>query len=289
MSRPPSGVVHLATAGASATPSLPQYTAHAGLLSRGSRGRLSGLAYHHGCAMPGCVVRSIARLTARAVALVPLLSLALLGALSGPLPAPLGSPPAMASDAPGPPAPAAAPGGAARAATAEDALWALLRDGRHVILMRHTSTVATAGFDPPGFRLDDCATQRSLSDFGRDEARGIGAAFRARGIPVGRILSSRWCRCLETARLAYGAVEAWPALDSFHEDRARAPAQTAEVKRLAGQRPAGGNLVLVTHEANVAAVTGLSPAPGEMIILTPTGDGGFGTAGRLLLSVRPSG
>jgi len=149
--------------------------------------------------------------------------------------------------------------------------------------------VATPGFDPPGLRLDDCGTQRSLSDFGRDEARGIGAAFRARAIPVGPVLSSRWCRCLETARLAFGTVEPWPALDSFHEDRGREPAQTAAVKRLAGQRPSSGNVVLVTHEVNAAAVTGLSPAPGEMIILTPTGDGGFRTAGRLLLSVRPSG
>ena len=209
--------------------------------------------------MQGRVVRSVARLTLAVLALGLLAPFADLAA-----------------------APAAT-------ATAEDALWALLRDGQHVVLLRHTSTEATVGFDPPGFRLDDCATQRALSAFGREEARGIGAAFRTRGIAVSRVLSSRWCRCLETARLAFGTVEPWPALDSFHEDRGREPAQTAEVKRLAGRRPTGGNAVLVTHEVNVSAVTGLAPAPGEMIILTPTGDGGFQTVGRLLLSVRPSG
>ena len=249
--------------------------------------------------MPGCDVRSAVRfnstrLRTRMVALASVVALGLL-AQAGPLAEPFGSRSAMAADAPVAAGPAARPGGGgapastAPASTAEDALWALLRDGSHVILMRHTSTVATPGFDPPGFRLDDCATQRPLSDFGRDEARGIGAAFRAHSIPVGRVLSSRWCRCQETARLAFGRVEPWPALDSFHEDRGREPAQTAEVKRLAGAQPAGGNVVLVTHEVNAAAVTGLSPAPGEMIILTPTGDGGFRTAGRLLLSVRPPG
>src|SRR5688572_4409473 len=79
-------------------------------------------------------------------------------------------------------APAAASGPGA--ASVEDTLWDLLRRGGHVVLMRHVSTEVTAGFDPPGFALGDCATQRNLSAFGRDEARGIGAAFRARGVPV---------------------------------------------------------------------------------------------------------
>jgi len=176
----------------------------------------------------------------------------------------------------------------AAAGSVEDSLWAILREGGHVVLMRHTSTEVTAAFDPPGFRLEDCATQRNLSPLGRDEARGIGAAFRARQVPVGRVLSSRWCRCLDTARLAFGAADPWPALDSFVEDHGREPEQTREVRGLVGGPPAGGNVILVTHQANVAAVTGLSPAPGEMIILTPRGDGSFRVAGRLLLSIRAS-
>lgn len=69
----------------------------------------------------------------------------------------------------------------------------------------HAATEPRIG-DPPGFQLDDCATQRNLSEAGREEARRIGAAFRARGIPIGRVLSRRWCRCLETAGLAFGTV-----------------------------------------------------------------------------------
>jgi len=86
---------------------------------------------------------------------------------------------------------------AAGRAGAEDAAWDALRGGGQVVLIRHASTVAGLG-DPPGFRLDDCATQRNLSDAGRAEARRIGAAFRRHGIPVDRVLSSRWCRCLDS-------------------------------------------------------------------------------------------
>ena len=151
--------------------------------------------------------------------------------------------------------------------------------------MRHASTDPAAG-DPPGFRLDDCATQRNLSAAGREEARRIGAAFRARGIPVGRVLSSRWCRCLETARLAFGAVEPWPALDSFFGDRSREPPQTQAVRALAGDHPQAGNLLLVTHGFNIRALIGILPAPGKMVVLTPQGNGAFQVAGRLTLQER---
>ena len=91
-------------------------------------------------------------------------------------------------------------------ARASEPLWTLLKGGGQVVLLRHASTPPAMG-DPPGFRLDDCATQRNLSAIGREESRRIGAAFTTRGIPVDRVLSSPWCRCLETARLAFGAAE----------------------------------------------------------------------------------
>lgn len=167
------------------------------------------------------------------------------------------------------------------AARANDAMWDLLKAGGQVAIIRHASTVPGLG-DPPGFRLDDCNTQRNLSDAGREEARRIGAAFRDRGVPVGRVLSSRWCRCLETARLAFGAPEPWAPLDSFFDDRSREPEQTRQVRSLIGDRPASGNLILVTHQVNIGALTGIFPAQGEMIILTPLGNADFRVAGRLL-------
>jgi broad specificity phosphatase PhoE len=166
------------------------------------------------------------------------------------------------------------------AATADEALWTLLRRGGQIVMMRHATTTPGVG-DPPGFRLENCPTQRNLTEAGRDEARRVGAAFLSREVPVGRVLSSHWCRCLETARLAFGRAEPWEPLDSIFEDRAREPERTRAVRRVVGERPAERNLVLVTHGANVLALTGVSLAPGEFVVLTPEAGGTFRVAGRL--------
>ncbi len=168
--------------------------------------------------------------------------------------------------------------GAGEADAAE--LWALLARGDQVLLVRHASTAPGVG-DPPGFRRGDCATQRNLSADGRAEAARLGTALRARGVPVGRVLSSRWCRCLETARLAFGEADGWPPLDSLFADRSREREQTAAVREaIAAHGPRGGTLVLVTHGANIAALTGVHPAPGELLVLTPRG-GDFTVRGRI--------
>src|SRR5687768_7873262 len=86
----------------------------------------------------------------------------------------------------------------ARAGEAE--AWSALRAGRHVALMRHAD--APGGFgDPPGFKIEDCATQRNLSAKGRADALKIGARLRSEGIAFEAILSSPWCRCIDTATL----------------------------------------------------------------------------------------
>ena len=96
-------------------------------------------------------------------------------------------------------------------AWANDALWALLQKGGQVVLIRHGLT--TPGFgDPPGFELGECATQRNLVDEGRREAERLGTALRARKVPVARVVSSPWCRCIETARIAFGSVGPRPLL-----------------------------------------------------------------------------
>ena len=168
----------------------------------------------------------------------------------------------------------------APAAVANDALWSLLAAGGQVVMMRHAQTVSGVG-DPPRFDLRDCATQRNLSEVGRTESRRVGVVFRARGIPVGRVLSSEWCRCAETARLAFGRAELWPVLNSYFNDPSHEVSRTAAVRALAAERPSGGNLIMVTHQLNVRSVTGIAPAPGEMVVLTPHGNGGFTVAGRL--------
>jgi phosphohistidine phosphatase SixA len=161
------------------------------------------------------------------------------------------------------------------AASADEAIWALLKSGGQVVIMRHAATVPTV----PDTLGTGCSTQRNLSEAGRDDARRIGAAFRARGIAVEDVRASVWCRCMDTARLAFGTVTNWPALDSIFRDRSREAAQTREVRELI-RGHSGGALVLVTHQANITALTGLFPEEGEMLVLTPRSEG-FVVAGRI--------
>lgn len=166
-------------------------------------------------------------------------------------------------------------------ALADEALWTELKKGGQVVLIRHASTVAGVG-DPPGFRLDDCATQRNLSDEGRAEARRIGEAFRARGVPVGEVLSSQWCRCVETATLAFGRAAMWPALNSNFNDTTRSPDEKVrEVKARLATPVAEGNLILVTHNFNIRDITGIGPMQGEMVIVAPAAGEGLRVLGRI--------
>jgi phosphohistidine phosphatase SixA len=166
-------------------------------------------------------------------------------------------------------------------AEASEALWALLRSGGQVVIMRHASTDSTAG-DPDTMRLEDCSTQRNLSPSGRDDARRIGSAFKSRGITVDDVRSSVWCRCLDTAMLAFGMANPWLPLNSFFRNREREAGQTGAVRELVS-RHRGGTLILVTHQVNITALTGLYPVEGEMIILTPRG-ADFAVAGRVKAS-----
>jgi len=105
--------------------------------------------------------------------------------------------------------------GVAGPAAADDQLWTLLKGGGQVVMIRHAVTTPGVG-DPPAMRLDDCKTQRNLTDQGRAHARRLGEAFRAHGVRVDRVLSSPWCRCLETARLAFAAPETWAPLGNLY-------------------------------------------------------------------------
>jgi broad specificity phosphatase PhoE len=166
------------------------------------------------------------------------------------------------------------------AARASEPLWTLLKAGGQAILVRHAITTPGVG-DPPDMRLDDCASQRNLTESGRAHARRLGEAFRARGITVDRLATSPWCRCVETARLAWGPAEVWTPLGNLYGRSERQAEQVREMRTLVSERRAGGNLVLVSHGSTISALTGVSPDPAEMVIVTPQGGGRFAVAGRL--------
>jgi broad specificity phosphatase PhoE len=166
------------------------------------------------------------------------------------------------------------------AARADEAVWTLLRAGGQVVLIRHAITTPGVG-DPDGMRLDDCQSQRNLTDAGRAHARRVGEAVSTRGVAVDRVLSSPWCRCLETARLAFGQAETWTALSNLFGRPDNRAEQVRQMRAMVGEPRSGGNLVLVTHGSTIAALTGINPDTAEMVVVTPQGQGRFAVVGRL--------
>lgn len=156
----------------------------------------------------------------------------------------------------------------------DEAWLPALRDGGHVIYFRHARTDWSQS-DRDRSRLDDCATQRNLSAEGREQSRAIGAAFEALDIPVGRVLSSAYCRCTEMASLAFGEFRVSEAVTSvFLQDQALREERTAALRELLTTVPAQGNTVLISHMANLSAARGVTLAEGEAAIYRPDGNGG---------------
>ena len=164
-------------------------------------------------------------------------------------------------------------------AQASEPVWEALRTPGAVVVLRHS--YAPGSFDPPDSRLDDCSTQRNLDENGRAQARRVGEAFRQHGIEVGAILSSPRCRCLDTARLAFGRVEAWEPLQGALDDAGRRQRQVAEIKRRIAAHRTGPPLVLVTHGTVVTDLTGLSIRMGGFVALRRAADGSHAVAGQL--------
>jgi broad specificity phosphatase PhoE len=172
------------------------------------------------------------------------------------------------------------PAAAALAEPGSAEAWRALQAGGAAVLLRHASAPGIG--DPPDFRLEDCSTQRILSAEGRSEANAIGDAFRRRDVPVAVVYSSQWCRCLETAELlGLGEVIPLPALNSFFEDRAEAQGRTEAVRALLAQAHPGRTTILVTHQVNITALTGVFPRSGEAVVVLPGPDGTLKVAGRI--------
>lgn len=157
--------------------------------------------------------------------------------------------------------------------------WAELTQPGAIVLFRHATAPGVG--DPAGFRIDACATQRNLDDKGRAEARRLGEQFRNRKIAVGAVLTSQWCRTRETARLAFGeVVKDEPAFNStFSASGAVSDAQTAQARALLSRWRGPGTLVVVTHQVNITALTGVYPASSQGVVLRPAADGSLKVVG----------
>lgn len=150
-----------------------------------------------------------------------------------------------------------------------------LSEGGHTILLRHASTTPipdkTLALDPK-----NCATQRVLSEAGQREARRMGAAFQSLGIEVGKVLTSPYCRCIDTGMLAFGEAEKTELLTVADRELPRRKIEIgAEVRTLLDTPPdAGTNTVLIAHTGTLLYSFGLDPKPeGIAHVFKPTGLG----------------
>jgi broad specificity phosphatase PhoE len=162
----------------------------------------------------------------------------------------------------------------------EALIWKALGSGNHIALLRHALAPGTG--DPPEFQIGQCTTQRNLSDKGRDQAKAIGDRFRSNGIYTARIYSSQWCRCLETARLLkLGTVEELALLNSFFRHFERQESQTEAFLEWLRQQDLDRPVVLVTHQVNITALTGIYPDSGELVIVHRTDSGDIRVIGTI--------
>jgi len=150
---------------------------------------------------------------------------------------------------------------------ASEQAWNLAQEGDKIILIRHS--LAPGGGDPPGFKIDDCKTQRNLNRKGINQSKKIGKLFKKNKVSVDQVLSSQWCRCKDTAKYAFGNFKELTALNSTFQSpyNKNEPKQLKElynfVKKWEGN---GKNLVLVTHYSIITAVTNAVPSSGEIVI-----------------------
>jgi phosphohistidine phosphatase SixA len=160
-----------------------------------------------------------------------------------------------------------------------------LKGGGFVIYFRHADT-GPAYAEQGRIDLDRCETQRNLNDKGRAEAREIGRQFRRLGVPVGVVLSSEYCRCWQTAELAFGRFEKTSMLTGRSRDPAAAESRkqaAAGLRKLLGTPPAAGtNTILVSHGFNLIDAEGFHLATqGEAAVFDPDGDGGYALVARV--------
>ena len=155
-----------------------------------------------------------------------------------------------------------------KAAAAE--LLRLWRQSGGALLIRHAATESGLG-DPAGFTLGQCRTQRNLSDAGKQASQVFGAWLQAQNFKPDAVLSSQWCRCQDTARLAFGQFEDWPALNSTFAGQGDPAAQQKALLARLRVLPQGRTEVWVTHQVNMTGLTGAYPSMGEGFLVDRQG------------------
>ena len=141
-----------------------------------------------------------------------------------------------------------------------------LQEGEKLIFIRHA--YAPGNGDPGNFNLNDCSTQRNLNEDGRKQAKAIGEFFRNNKIKIDKVLSSEWCRCKETADIAFKDFTTNSFLNSFYSSKyeknkdKQVKALNDYIKKFKSNK----NLILVTHYVMISEVLNYSPSSGEIVV-----------------------
>ena len=141
-----------------------------------------------------------------------------------------------------------------------------LEKGGKLIFIRHA--YAPGNGDPNNFNLNDCSTQRNLSNIGRKQSQYIGAFFRENKIKIDKVLSSEWCRCKETAKIAFDDYSTNSFLNSFYSSKyaKNKDKQIKELNSYIKKYESNENLILVTHYVLISEVLNYGPSSGEIVV-----------------------
>jgi phosphohistidine phosphatase SixA len=152
------------------------------------------------------------------------------------------------------------------AANSNEKLINSLKEGGKLIFIRHA--YAPGNGDPKNFNLEDCFTQRNLSQKGIIQSKKIGLFFTKNKILIDKVLSSEWCRCKDTARYAFNKYETFNALNSFYDAKfaKNKIEQIENLKKYIASWVSEKNLVLVTHFVVISEIIGSASSSGEIIV-----------------------
>ena len=152
-------------------------------------------------------------------------------------------------------------------AQANEKNWKPAQEGNRIILIRHST--APGGGDPPGFKINDCKTQRNLNKAGIDQSKRIGELFKKNKVQVDQVLTSQWCRCKDTAKYAFKKYKEFSPLNStfqspFNKNESKQLKELKSfVKKWDGKEK---NLMLITHYSIITALTNAVPGSGEIVV-----------------------
>ncbi|MBT9612682.1 MAG: histidine phosphatase family protein [Burkholderiales bacterium] len=161
-------------------------------------------------------------------------------------------------------------------------IWPALKQGGHVILIRHGAVDNLSRSTSPDADFEGCEGQYNLTDEGREQVKLLGNALRKRKIPVGEVRASPLCRTRDTARIAFGAFQVWSLLEPLPESDLEDRQQRINaISRVIAEHKGRENLVLITHQPNIDALTLEVVEPATIVVVKPDGKGGFNVIRKL--------